>query len=258
MTKRLLWIDAWRGLAVIGMVVFHLFLLLAVIGVAPRDLYAGSWLVLARLVQYSFLGLVGISLVLACQRARQHESGSKLFYRQQILRIGQIAVCALGISVITGWFLPNFFIWFGVLHLIAVSSIVLLPLSHRPRLSLVVLGALVLLSVFVTQRPTDSQLLQTIGLRYTQPFSTFDLFPLFPWICVVAAGVVIGHWLVTHQTVFASVNQRLQHPVCRPLLWVGQNALLVYMIHVPVILLVFFCVGLLPWQAPPSIVSTYQ
>ena len=74
------------------------------------------WLGARAFILSSFLLLAGISLVLA-SRAGQ---SLRAFWRH----VATIAICALVVSVASYSMFPRTFIWFGVLHAIAVSLVI--------------------------------------------------------------------------------------------------------------------------------------
>ena len=69
-----------------------------------------------------------MSLVLA----QRSESGRARFWRH----IATIAACAIAVSVASYLVFPRSYIWFGVLHAIALSLILIRPLAAHPRIAL--------------------------------------------------------------------------------------------------------------------------
>ena len=76
----------------------------------------------------SFLLLVGISLVLAERASVPFTAFAK--------RVAIIAACALAASAASYLVYPSTFITFGILHFIAVASLLARPLATRPALAL--------------------------------------------------------------------------------------------------------------------------
>ena len=95
-------IDVLRGAAVIGMIVYHWFFILDYFGAAQIAITQGLWLLLARGVQFIFLGLVGISLALS----RYRSVGSvKIFYKKQLGRLLFIVGSAVLVTLATALFI---------------------------------------------------------------------------------------------------------------------------------------------------------
>ena len=64
----------------------------------------------------------------------------------------------------------------------------------------------------------------------TPGFYSADYFPIFPWMFVFFAGASIGLWAVRGKFPAFMAKSRL-----RPLAFVGRHALLIYILHQPVL-----------------------
>ena len=118
-------LDALRGLAVIAMVAYHFAFDLAYFRVTAQDFYRDAfWLHSRTAILSSFLLIAGVSLVLA-QRTAQGRAG---FW----IHLGRVAACALAVTAGSFFMFPRSFIWFGVLHAIAASLLLIRPLAGRP------------------------------------------------------------------------------------------------------------------------------
>ncbi len=198
--KRIDGLDFLRGIAVVGMIFYHAVYVVDFYGLAEVDFGEVRFVILARVVQFLFLGLVGVGMAMSCKRAG--------FIRRQLKRVLVIGAMAGLVSFCTWAVLGDLFVRFGILHLIAVSSFCLMWLV-RWRLAVLAVGVLGLFLPFSF-------------LAYP----SVDYFPLFPWISVVAAGVLLSGFVVGVASRFNGVR------------WVnflGRNSLWVYMVHVPLI-----------------------
>ena len=122
-------IDALRGFPLLLMIAYHFLFDLNWFGVVRIDFDNDPfWLGYRALVVSWFLLLVGVSLVLADRAglSRTH------FWR----RIAVVGGCALLVSVASYVTFPKTFISFGILHCIAVASILGWPLVRRPYIAL--------------------------------------------------------------------------------------------------------------------------
>ena len=133
------------------------------------------------------MALVGVSLVLA-DRAGVTPAH---FWR----RIGVIAACALAASVGSWIVFPRTFIYFGILHGIAVASVLALARScagpDRARAS----AASSSPPGFGWSHPAfDARPLSWIGFVTAKP-ATEDYVPLAPWAGFVLLGIALGHAL---------------------------------------------------------------
>ena len=217
-------IDALRGVALCLMVVYHFAFDLRAFGVTNSDFEHDSfWLAFRALIVSSFMALVGVSLVLA---ARAHATALHFWKRLAV-----IASCALLVTL-ASWiaFRPTF-IYFGILHAIAIASVLAAPLVRRPRAALFI-GVVVVVAGFAWSNSLfDPRPLSWIGFVTTKP-PTEDYVPLAPWAGVVALGIAAGDWLVRSN--FRGLSPLGAAPAW--LRWLGRHSLLVYMIHQPILL----------------------
>ena len=222
--KRLLAIDALRGFALVLMIVYHFCFDLAWFKVIRADFNNDPfWLGYRAMVVSWFLLLVGVNLVLA----RRVHPGLGPFWR----RIALIVFCAALVSVASYVTFPQTFITFGVLHCIAVASILARPLVRFPRAALV-LGLAVIAAGLTIQLPVfDARWLNWVGLTAHKP-ATEDYVPLFPWLGVVLVGVALGAWVAARERSPITLLNRIAP---RWLAWLGRHSLIVYMAHQPVL-----------------------
>lgn len=230
---RIAGIDALRGAAICLMIVYHFCfdLNLNWVGVIVADFNRDTfWLAARALIVTSFLTLVGVSLVLA-QRA---DATSHHYWR----RIAVIAGCAILVTIGSYILYPQSFIVFGVLHCIAIASLLGQPLVPHPRVALALGVAIVLAGVSIRLPLFDQRGLNWIGMMTHKP-TTEDYVPLFPWLGVAFVGIAIGAWLADRQF-------RPLRPIARRapawLNWLGKHSLLVYMIHQPLLLAILWLV----------------
>jgi uncharacterized membrane protein len=222
--QRLAVIDGLRGFALCLMVVYHFAFDLVWFRVLHADFnHDPFWLGFRGLVVSLFLGLVGVSLVLA-QRTRP---GLGAFWR----RIALIAVCAALVSAVSYVTFPQTFITFGVLHCIAVSSVLARPLVAWPRLAVLLGIALIAIGNAVHLPAFDAPWLNWVGLMTHKPL-TEDYVPLLPWLGVVLVGIGIGHWLRARER---GAIVALSQATPGWLAWMGRHSLLIYLVHQPVL-----------------------
>ena len=104
--RRIAAIDAARGVALVAMAIYHFTWDLEFFGYAPPGTAAeGGWRIFARMIAGSFLFLVGFSLVLA--------HGKSIRWRSFAIRLAQVGVAALAITIATRFATPDRYIFFG-------------------------------------------------------------------------------------------------------------------------------------------------
>src|SRR5262249_42907415 len=138
----------------------------------------------ARLIAGTFLLLVGFNLVLANQDGFRP--------RPYLRRLAILVAAAIAVSIGTYFFAPDEFVYFGILHEIALASVLALPFLWAPFWLPAIAALLVLIAPdLITGTFFDWPPLLWLGLA-TNPLPSVDYVPVFPWFGVVLAGVVGG------------------------------------------------------------------
>lgn len=223
-------VDAARGAALCLMFVYHFAFDLRFYRVTNADFENDPfWLGLRALIVSLFLALVGVSLVLA-----DRAGASRAHF---VRRLGIIAGCALVVSVGSRVTFPSTWIYFGILHCIAVASVLALPLVRRPVVAMFVGMAVIVSGLTLAHPAFDDRALTWIGFTTHKP-ATEDYVPLFPWSGVVFLGITAGHVLM--RNAFRPLTPLASAP--RWLGVLGRHSLPVYMIHQPILLGVLWLV----------------
>jgi len=224
-TGRLVVIDALRGVAILLMVVYHFCFDLSYFGLAEFNFYQDPfWLHARTFILSMFLLLVGVSLVLA--------SGRKLDTRRYLKRLGLLVASAVLITVSTWWMFGERFIFFGVLHFIALASVLGLLFVRARWVNLVVGIAIILFAYRYQFSWFDTPGWRWVGLMTHKP-QTEDYVPLLPWFGVVLLGLYSGPFLAT----LAQRQQRAgKSGFIRLLAFGGRHSLIIYLLHQPVLM----------------------
>lgn len=218
MKKRFWEVDVLRGIAIIGMIVYHFIWDLNFFGF---NVFVNGLGLFQKIVAGTFILLVGISLTL--RYSHQRKSWDYYFKRGlMIFAWGMI------ITVVTKMVLGDNFVRFGVLHLIGVSIMFAYPFMKWKWLNVLFgIGSFV---VYYFIKNTSSSLWYWIGFSPT--FGSVDYFPLFPWFGIVLFGIFVGNILYKgYKRQFKIVNLRVKW-----LEFLGQHSLIVYIVHQPILL----------------------
>ncbi len=219
-------LDAARGLAILAMVIFHgswnldLFGFTA-LGVATHP----GWAWFARWIAGSFLMLSGLSLVLA--DAAGHSFETKLW------RIGKIAAAALLVSIGTYIVFPASFVYFGILHHLALASLLALPIVRAHwAINFAITMLVVLLGMYVTFEFANTRWLAWIGLAAITPPAN-DFVPLIPWFAIFLCGIPLGHQILKREWLRNPLAKH--YASTKQLAFMGRHSLIIYLLHQPIL-----------------------
>ena len=204
-------LDLMRGIAIIMMIVFHFIYDLNTFGFTEIPLFT-HWLGVAWrcLIVFLFLSAVGISLVFA------HSKGIQ--YKKFLRRLFYLGMAALSVSFGTYIMFPDGWIYFGILHLIWVSSLIALVFINHPKISLMI--ALLILIGFFFDQPSLN-IISNIFESYL-PSGSVDYYPLFPWLSFVFIGIYLGHYPYYKKIFMFRLNS---------IEALGKHALIIYLLH---------------------------
>jgi uncharacterized membrane protein len=214
-------IDVARGVAILAMIVYHAAWDLSFLQLVEANIVQDpGWRWFARIIAGSFLVLAGIGLALA------HAKG--LRPRPFLLRLGKVGGAALAITAATLLAFPDSFIFFGILHCIALGSVLALPFLRAPAAVTLAVAALVLVAPrFVTAPVFDRPALEWLGLGAQDP-TTNDYVPVFPWFGLILLGVAAGRGLMRRPGALARWRA---DGLWRALAWAGRKSLPIYLVH---------------------------
>ncbi|WP_188311862.1 heparan-alpha-glucosaminide N-acetyltransferase [Salinarimonas soli] len=226
-------VDAARGAAIAAMIVFHaswdlsfLRLIATPVGSDP------AWQAFAMSIAGSFLALVGVSLVLG--------HGSAVRWRRFGRRLGILALAAAGVTGATYLAFPDSFVFFGILHMIAVGSVLALPFLRAPLVLVAGAAALILAAPAGFRSPLfDERALAWIGFSERIPPSN-DFEPVFPWLALVLIGVLLARLVLASPVRERLAGWRARGPLSRFLVRAGRWSLVIYLLHQPILLGVLF------------------
>ncbi|PHV70333.1 hypothetical protein CS063_10600 [Sporanaerobium hydrogeniformans] len=245
MNKRIYWLDWLRGIAIIFMIIYHMIYQRVIWFSLSPDVLA---LPLVRFFQLGaqllFISISGISC-----------SFSKSNWKRGGICLGY----GLIITLVTSTFFPEERIVFGILHFLGTAIILyslIKPLVVRvqPYLgSFLCLLTFSLLYPFIYKGYYIKYMVQNTWVQHlwekgsfnvlgfpSLTFGSADYFPLIPWFFLFLSGTFIG--LVLKERPRQNKVPRYPLPV---LTFMGKHSLLIYLLHIPAILGLFFIFDLL-------------
>ena len=228
-------IDALRGFAMLWMTVFHFSFDLSHFGYWSQNFRLDLFWTMQRTAIVSlFLFCAGLGQAIALQQGQ----GWGRFGRRWF----QIAGCALLVTAGSLVMFPQSFIYFGVLHGMAVMLVVARCTAAWGRWLWVAGGVAMLLpwgaqlyfaGAGAEWAPVfNGRALNWLGLVSRKPF-TEDYVPVLPWLGVLWWGVAAGQWMLSR----APSRIPLSVPAAlKPLAILGRWSLSYYMVHQPILI----------------------
>lgn len=236
LSQRIWELDFLRGLSIILVVGYHLLYDLGAFAGVERflgfttDLSSTAW----RVAQNFFAGLFIVLSGTSCSLSRSN-----------VRRGLRLLAVSLAVTAVTYVFDPSSAVWFGILQLLAVSILVYgAAFGKAGPLACAVWGAAVVglgaaLPALKKGLTIRFDWLLPFGI-HSPGFSSFDYFPLIPWLGVFLIGAALG------KSVYAPKRSLL--PWRLPQTFVnaaGRHSLLIYVAHQPVIMGVLYVLGLM-------------
>ena len=174
-----------------------------------------QWWWLARITAFLFVSISGISYFLAHQKEYDF---SKTFNRTK-----RLIFWAFMITLITYIFAPSAYVRFGVLHLLALASIIAFPLARKP---LYALGMGLILLIIPLSSNSN---FVWFGLQETGTFAV-DYFPLNPWLGIFFISLAISSKIYSAGKPLLNIKWPVRW------LWFGRNTLIIYVVHQPILI----------------------
>jgi uncharacterized membrane protein len=205
---RAAYLDNLRGVAVIWMVIFHFCYDLRNLGFVDWSFSTGFWFAFPRVIAFTFLFCVGISL--------NYVHIPRINWRALKERALKLGLAALAISVSTYFLFPTQWIYFGTLHCIFAGSILGTLVVNYRRVAFVIL-----ILILIAQYGLDYDInwVATITKR-----DSMDFIPIYPWFWAVLLGILTGPYL-----------ERIKMPKVPFLALLSRHSLKIYLIHQPLL-----------------------
>lgn len=223
-------IDLIRGVDIVFMVLFNYIVTLryfGLINIQPDLYYRSLPLVIASI----FIFLSGAAAYASFENNKEN------FARRYFIRGGKLLVFAAFITLFTAIFVPEGTVYFGILHFFAISSF-FIPVFMKYHDLNPIAGVLIILSgIYLQTRDFSFPYLLWLGFM-PENFTTFDYFPLLPWLGVLWLGIFSGKNIITK-----TGHIKFNNKSAEAFVFLGRNSLTVYLIHQPLLILVLMLFG---------------
>ncbi|MFH1520619.1 MAG: heparan-alpha-glucosaminide N-acetyltransferase [Candidatus Micrarchaeota archaeon] len=218
--KRILEIDALRGVAIVLMIIYHFLFDLNFFGIVNIDIHDTNIVIFQRTIAILFIGLVGISITLS-------ENRNKRGYLSHFWRGLKLVNIAILITAATWIFPHDGFITFGIIHMIALSTFIAPAFFKLGKWNFLVGLGLVSLGIWLNTLVTNSRFFFWLGLPFPEYFA-LDYYPMLPWFGVILIGMAIG------QAAYHKNESRFKIKdigLVNKLVFLGKNSLVIYLVH---------------------------
>jgi len=236
MNQRLDRIDLLRAAAMLWMTAYHFCFDLDHFGLIAQDFHRDPfWTWQRTAIVSGFLFTAGLSQAVAVHQGQSWQR----FWK----RWGRVAGAALLVTAGSVFMFPRSFIYFGVLHGIALMLIVV-RLTAGWGAWLWLLGALAIGAKFAAPLLIDAMpaldvfntpWLNWLGLISRKPV-TEDYVPLLPWLGVMWWGMAAGQWALRHRPQWLGSADPTASGFKRQLVTLGRWSLSYYLLHQPVLI----------------------
>lgn len=225
-------LDALRGVAIVWMTLFHFCFDLNYFGFLNFNFYEDPlWTWQRTCIVTLFLFCAGSGQAVAQTKALRWSR----FFKRWSQVVGASALVTVGSYVVY----PKSFIYFGILHAIAVMLLIVRSTLRWSFLYWVIgpalIGLLFLAPSVHQQNPQleflNEPLMNWLGFISRKPI-TEDYVPLIPWLGVLMLGYALGQWVLKNRTHWFSGELKSNF---RWLAVLGRWSLSYYLIHQPVL-----------------------
>lgn len=179
------------------------------------------WIIWRTLILSSFLLLAGYALTL-----RPANDPARFWKRWR-----EIALAAAAVSAGSALVFPKSFIYFGVLHQMAIALILARACVSLGAWNIALGTGAIIIGAWVSLDALNPKWINWLGGASIKP-RTEDYVPLFPWIGVVFLGTGLG--AIARPRCLD--DRRWRTPSLHPLTWVGRHSLTLYLVHQPILI----------------------
>jgi len=241
-SQRIRYLDLARCIAVIAMIFYHFVYDLGHFGyVNLHTVTNGSWKIFAQSIGTSFLFISGYSFWIMAK----NELDIIKFVKRFTILLG----AALLISAATYFQDSRSFVFFGILHLLAACSILGIIIYKLPIVLLVIIAAILAFtpeyyfsSLYYSHSLFEPKYMAWTGL-YNGKTGSVDFYAFMPWSSSFVLGLSVAKLFVGSNR-SAQISPLIFKEEKTSLLisiafWIGRNALIVYLIHQPILFAAF-------------------
>ena len=141
---RINYLDYIRGTAFILMLIFHIFIFLKLFSNLDININNDLLVLIGFIARYLFIILFGLSLYLSHKYKNDYQEYKKKYLKKIIL----LFISAIYITIFTYFILPDQFVYFGILHFMCLSMILLFYFINNYDALLMLFTILIILAIY--------------------------------------------------------------------------------------------------------------
>ena len=141
------------------------------------------------------------------------------------------------ITLFTYVFVHQKTVYFGIIHFFAVSSFLIPFFITRKNLNIIASISIILAGFYLQQTEFNFSYLFWLGF-VPENLSTFDYFPLIPWLGVILLGILSGKLIVGNTS-----NIKFKSRISRAFASFGKHSLTIYLFHQPALVILLIALG---------------
>lgn len=222
-------IDLIKGINIVLMVLFNYSITLDYFGLIriPSN-YLYQYIVPGSIASI-FIFISGVAAYVSYEKHKE-KLAAKYFIRGI-----KLLFFAILITLFTYVFVPQKTIFFGILHFFALASFIIPIFIKYHKLNLIAGLSIIISGIYLQQQIFNFSFLFWLGFTPLN-LSTFDYFPLIPWLGVILLGIYCGNYIIGK-----TVKIKFKSKISSIFSFIGKHSLTIYLIHQPV--LVLFLIG---------------
>ena len=233
-------IDIMKGIAILCMILFHIFYFPNQYGFTEIKYDTLPLLTTAKIAQFIFLISVGINLVFSYYSSKKKKEDQKKFIQKNIYRVFKLVFFALFMTLFTYFIFGEKYVKFGILHFIALSSLVLFPFVNNMK---IIYSILILLTIIYFLLRSNPSIFSNVPPKlafisgFYSNYQSIDHFPIVPWMILICIGIILGHFIYKEKPKFP---EKIKDKYFTKILETsGKYSLEIYIIHWLIIYIIF-------------------
>ncbi len=234
--KRYDQIDVLRGMFFFPMFIYHIFSAYDLVKGFKTNYSENPLINFLGLVRNLYIVLAGYSIHLAWINYKEKTPKTTVwgFIKYKLVRSWTLIKAALLITVISHLLVPEYGIKFGILHFIALGTLIVVPIAALNSLQITLTFGIIWLYITINNLiPFSNPIINTITGKFVH-WSAADYFPLDKNLILIICGLALGQLITPYlKPSPPSYDESIFKTI-------GKNSLDLYTSHILIILIVYW------------------